>query len=889
MSWLDGLKHRIHSLLRPADHARELADEFQLHMDLDAANERDAAGAPRRFGNRTYYMEEVRWQTWLGFVDVVRQDLGYAWRTTRRSPGFTAVVVLTLALGIGVNAATFSVLDRFYLRPPSGVEAPWEIRRMWVEHFRSATGVPFKNQSISYPTFEAVGEATGSRADMALFATDYAIRLGKRPTDPRVGVVFSSANYFRVLGVRPAFGRFFTADEDRVGRTAPVAVVSHAFWQTRLGGDSAALGRTIPIGKDRYTVIGVADSRFSGLDLRAADIWIPLGGITLSWGGERWWTNENVNPFHVVRRASPVLTDAEFDRRATAALQERNRQTGPLGDTLATVWSGSILEARGPATPGQDMIISTRLGGVAVIVLLIAGANVINLLLARASRRRREIAVRLALGVSRSRLVRMLTTETLMLAMLAGTAAFFAGWWGAAVLRSLLMPQIQWRESAIDMRVVWFTVAVTLVAGLVAGIIPAIQSSNPRLSSALKAGARDGVRHRSLLRNALVITQAALSVVLLVGATLFVRSLHHVQSLDIGFDADRLLFGRVQFADGEAPPRTVLVSQMRELVTRLRGRAGVESVARTGMEPMQGIEFFDFYVGADSTGSFGRLQPTASTVSPSYFQTVGLRMLRGRGLSGDDVDRAPAELVVNEAMAKLVWPGRDPLGDCVRFERRDNPCYTVVGVVETARRGSVIESEPVAQFYLPLGNLPTSDPRGATIVVRARADGAAAAANELTRMLRRTFPAADAVVTPMTANLEPEYRPWRLGATLFTGLGVLALLVAMLGIYSTTSYGVTQRTHEFGVRVALGARVGDVIGQVVGEGMRTVATGVTLGIALALAAGRLVSALLYGVVPRDPMVLISVSGMLMVVAVLAALVPAWRAARADPLTALRAD
>jgi ABC-type antimicrobial peptide transport system permease subunit len=307
------------------------------------------------------------------------------------------------------------------------------------------------------------------------------------------------------------------------------------------------------------------------------------------------------------------------------------------------------------------------------------------------------------------------------------------------------------------------------------------------------------------------------------------------------------------------------------------------------MEPMQGIEFFDFYVGGDSTGSFGRLQPTASTVSPSFFQTVGLRMLRGRGFSGDDVDRPPAEVVVNEAMAKLVWPGRDPVGDCVRFERRDNPCYTVVGVVETARRSSVIESEPAALFYLPLGNLPTSDPRGATIVVRARADGAAAAANELTRMLRRTFPAADAVVTPMTANLEPEFRPWRLGATLFTGLGVLAVLVAMLGIYSTTSYGVTQRTHEFGVRVALGARIGDVIGQVVGEGIRTVAMGVTLGIALALAAGHLVSALLYGVAPRDPVVLVSVAGVLMVVAALSALVPAWRAARADPVTALRTD
>ena len=889
MSWLDGLTHRLRTLLHPGDHQRDVADEMRLHLDLDAANERDAAGLGRRFGNRTYYMEEVRQQTWLGFADVVRQDLGYAWRTTRRSPGFTAVVVLTLAIGIGINAATFSVLDRFYLRPPSGVEDPATIRRMWVEHTRTSTGVPFKMQSISYSTYEAISAATGTGANMALFATDYAIRLGKRPSDPRVGVVFASANYFPVLGVRPAFGRFYTADEDRVGSPASVAVVSHAFWKTRLGGDSAALGRTIPIGKETFTVIGVADPRFTALDLRAADVWIPLAGITLSWGGERWWANDNVNPFNVVRRAMPTLSDAEFDRRATAALRELNRRKGARGDTLTTVASGPILEARGPATLGQDMIISTRLGGVAVIVLLIAGANVINLLLARASRRRREIAVRLALGVSRSRLVRMLTTEALLLATLAGVAAFFAGWWGAAALRSLLMPEVPWRESAIDMRVVWFTVVITLVAGLVAGIIPAIQASNPRLSNALKAGARDGVRHRSRLRGALVVTQAALSVVLLVGAALFVRSLHNVESLDIGFDADRLFFGRVQFAEGEAPPRAVLVPQMRDVAARLRGRPGIESVARAGMEPMQGIAFYDFFTGADSTASFGRHQPTAATVSPSFFRTVGLRMLRGRGFSGDDVERAPAELVVNEAMAKLVWPGREALGQCVRFESRTNPCYTVVGIVETARLSSVIESEPAAQFYLPLGNLPTPGPRGATIIVRASADGATAAATELANLLRRTFPTAEATVTPMTTNLEPEYRPWRLGATLFSGLGVLALLVAMLGIYSTTSYGVTQRTHEFGVRVALGARVGDVIRQVVGEGLRTVATGVALGIALALLAGRLVSALLYGVAPRDPLVLAGVAAALMIVAVIAALVPAWRAGRADPLTALRAD
>jgi predicted permease len=388
----------------------------------------------------------------------------------------------------------------------------------------------------------------------------------------------------------------------------------------------------------------------------------------------------------------------------------------------------------------------------------------------------------------------------------------------------------------------------------------------------------------------LLIAQAALSVVLLVGAALFIRSLDNVQSLDIGFDSDRLVFGGVQFAEGEAPPRPVFAATMRDVALRLRGRPGIEAVARTAMEPMQGIGFHDFFVGTDSAGSFGRLQPTASSVTPSFFQAVGLRIVRGRGFSGDDADGAPAEVVVNERMASLVWPGRDPLGQCMRFGSRMDPCYTVVGVVETARRSSVIETELHAQYYVPLGNDPGQRlPRGGTLVVRARAAGALSAARELQAELRRAFPAAEAVVTPMTENLEPEYRPWRLGATLFTGLGLLAMVVAMLGVYSTMSYAVTQRTHEFGVRVALGARVGDVVRQVIGEGLRTVATGVALGIVLALAMGRLVSALLYGVAPRDPTVLALVSVVLLGVAGLAALVPAWRAARADPVTALRSD
>lgn len=824
-------------------------------------------------------------------VDGLRQDLAYAWRTTTRAPGVTAIVVVTLALGIGANAATFTVLDRLYLRPPGGIEDPASLRRVWVEHFRTGDGVPFRSQSMNYPMYQALTEVADDPTRLALFTTDYSLRLGKLRSDPKVRGVYASANYFSVLGVRPALGRFYTADEDRLGSGAPVAVVSHAFWRNRLGGDSSALGRTIVIGRDAYTVIGVADRRFTALDLQAADVWIPLASMPAPpWLDGPWWKSRNMYSFRAVQRVAPGGSDAAFERKATLAFRALNQASdGARADTLMNVFTGSIIEARGPGKPGKEMMISTRLGGVAVIVLLIAGANVINLLLARAVRRRREIAVRLALGVSRWRLVRMLTTETLLLAAMAAVAAVLVGWWGGTLLRALLMPEIEWADSTLDVRVVLFTGAVALVAGLIAGIIPAVQASNPALTSALKAGSRDGVRHRSMLRTALVATQAALSVMLLVGATLFVRSLRNVQSLDIGFDASRLLFGSVRFADGESPPSPVVGAGMREIAGRLEGRPGIDVVARAGMEPMQGFSFVTFYSGADSTGSFGRNVPTMSAVSPTFFQAAGIRVMRGRSFTGSDAASAPAEVVVNDAMARLLWPGRDALGQCMRFEKHENPCYTVVGVVESVRRDRVIEAEPAPQFYLPLGNMPTPGWNGRTIVVRARPDAVAAAAAELRLALQRAFPAAEATVTPMTENLEPEYRPWRLGATLFTALGLLALVVALVGIYSTVSYGVTQRTHEFGVRIALGARIGDVLRQVVGEGVRTVAIGVALGIALALAAGRLVAALLYGIAPSDPVVLGLVAGTLLAVAALAAVVPAWRASRVDPITALRTE
>ncbi len=887
MSWLHGLRHRVRTLLFPRSYARELDEEMRLHLELDALQLQDLERARRHFGNRTYYAEETRLMTWLGTLDIVRQDLGYAWRSVRRAPGFTALAIITLALGIGVNAATFAVLDELYLRPPGGVDDPASVRRIWVQHFNTGDGVPFTAQSLHMPMYRVIARAADDSARVAVFTTDYSLRLGPTRAAPRVRGVYASANYFDVLGVRAAMGRFYSAEEDRFGDAAPVAVVSADFWRTQLGGDSAAVGRPIAIGRNDYTVIGVLDHAFTGLDLRPADVWIPLS----TWpGGGSWWESPNAYRFRAIQRLASGAVARDFEHRATLSVRALNREMfAQRPDTQMTVSTGSINEARGPGSAGQELVIATRLGGVAIIVLIIALANVTNLLLSRAVRRRREIAVRLALGISRWRLVRLLTMETVLLASIAAFAAAVAGGWGGMLLRSLLMPNLDSAGFAPHWRVMLFTAAVALFAGLVAGIVPALQASNPRLTTALKAGAREGVHHRSRLRRGLVVAQAALSVVLLVGAALFVRSLQNVQNLDIGFDADRLLFGEVAFDEGMALPPATIGATMRGIASRLETHPGVEAVARASMQPMRGISFVTWFSGADSSGSVVQPAPTMQAVSRRFFETAGITILRGTGFTGADADGVHAEVIVNDAMARQLWTEREVLGQCVRFVSRERPCYTVVGVVENVRRDRVIEEAPQPQYYLPLGNLPTGSWSGSTIIVRASPEAAEAVSIELRSALAAAFPAGYPSVTPMTENLAPEYRPWRLGATLFTAFGSLALVVAVVGIYSTVSYGVSQRTHEFGVRIALGARVRDVLRLVLGEGVRTVAIGILVGIVLALAAARLISALLYGVQPSDPAVLLVVAATLLLFAVLAALLPAWRAARVDPVKALREE
>jgi predicted permease len=593
--------------------------------------------------------------------------------------------------------------------------------------------------------------------------------------------------------------------------------------------------------------------------------------------------------FRIIARLAPGADERQLAAGALHAIRPGGIEAGFIRDSLAMVLTGPLNEARGPdSRQAQEAAISVRLAGVAIVVLVIACANVANLLLARATQRRREVAVRLALGISRIRLVAQLLTEGVLLALLGGIAALAVGSWAGLLLRGTLLPGIRWAEGPFGFRLVLFVAMAALAAGVLAGLVPALQASRPDVASALKAGARDGMFHRSRARMALIITQGALSVLLLVGAGLFVRSLGNVMSLDIGYDAERLVFGEVAFDDDKAHD-TELHTLLPQAARRIATLPGVEHVALSSITPMWGMSWLDIFLpGRDSLPALERDYPTFMGVSPEFFATTGTWLRRGRSFTPEDRAGSAPVVIINEVMARTLWPGEDALTQCIHFVKRTNPCYTVIGIASNASRNSIIENAAM-QYYFPLEQVPLKGWGPSTVIVRTDPNRTAAMGELIRHELRQLFPGAEPRIRPMTEILAPELRPWRLGAALFSALGGLALLVAAVGIYSVVAYTFSQRTHELGVRIALGARTSNVLRLVVAEGLRMVLIGIVAGIVLALAAGKLVASLLYGVSPRDPMVLTVVALTLVAVGTLACLLPAWRAGRVDPVVALRAE
>ena len=845
---------------------REFGDVAAVRQRLVRIDTRVA----RRGGQRE------RWQS-------VAQDTAYVLRVFRRSPGFLAAVALTLALGIGVNTAIFSILDRIYLQAPPGVARPSGIRRIVrLDPAHGAVKADLPRPVLMYTEFRDLAASMPSRLPLAGYDDDDA-RLGRGTDAVTIGAVHVIGDYFGVLGVAPTLGRFFSPEELAIDGSASVVVIGRRLWQTRFNGQSDVIGKVISINGRRYTIIGVIRGPFHGADINGGDVWLPLGAERWDRGGGEQWYRGTASIQTLVRLDTPEQA-ALVAKTATVVFRN---VTAFAADSSASSRVEPLVQASLFDSPG--IAIATRLAVISLLILLIACANVANLLLARGMQRRREIAVRLALGVSRRRLVRLLLMESAIASACGGVIAVGVAFQAAAVLRHMLMPQTRWADGTINLHVLVFTLLVAVLAGIAAGAVPAVQASRPDLVRALKGGARGDAFHRTRLRSALVVVQAALSVLLLAGAGLLIRSLRNVEAIDTGYATQRIVFASIYPDPEHRDRRSEIAARLPDVAASLQRLPGVEAVGVTSDLPMYALNWEDLFLpGRDSLPKVNAAGPYAFFVSPGYLATMGIRLIRGRVFDATDRFGAIAPVLVNETMARAYWPGADAVGQCVVLDDRNNGCSLVIGVLSDTHAEKIVEPKPAMQFYVPMAD--TGFGQAGVIALRADKGKGGLVVSEVRRALDAEFGGwAEPRVQVMADYLAPELQPWRVGALLFSAAGVLALLVAIVGIYSTISYTFTQRTHEIGVRMALGARPASVLHLVVGSGVRTVLVGVAIGVALAIAGGRLMASMLYRISPSDPLVLATVSLALLFVAVLACLVPAWRALRVDPAIALRAD
>ncbi|HEV8599724.1 MAG TPA: ABC transporter permease [Gemmatimonadales bacterium] len=890
---------RLRDWLRRDQLDRELTEELRFHRERLEREARDAGADPeaaryaagRRLGSVVQAQEASRDRWSWPWLDHFQKDVRYALRGLRRSPGFTATVVLTLGLGIGANAAMFSVIDRLMFRPYPMLRDPARVHRVylqWNERERTRI-VP----AYEYARYLDLARGTRSFSQYAGFAEAVlAVGSGALARERQVATV--SATFFDFFDVRPALGRFFGAAEDVTPLGAPVVVLSHAFWQAEFGGRDV-IGQTLSVQNLVCTIIGVAPRGFVGVPgSQPPALFMPI----TTYAGSSQGPDDRVNyykTYHwgwmsmMVRRKPGVNVEAAGRDLSQAYLPSWNAERledprlPPAEIAKPIAMAGALKVAAGPR-PGLEARTLLWLTGVAVIVLLIACANVTNLMFARVLRRRREISVRLALGVSRARLVAQSLTESLLLAGLGCCAGILFAQWGGAALRRLFLPADGTLEVLADWRTLAVASACALSTGLLTGLGPALLAVRGDLAGGLKAGAREGTQQRSRLRAGLLILQGALSVILLVGAGLFVRSLQHVRGMRLGYDAEQVLLVRRNLRGAELDDSSLTAMHQR-LLTTAQTVPGVEHAAFVSSIPFWSTSSTSLFVaGIDSVGRLGRF--TFQLGTPDYFPTMGTRILRGRSFGAVDRPGTPRVAVVSEGMARVLWPGRDALGQCIRVSADTMPCTTVVGIAEDAVQNSVTEEQHL-RYYLPLEQVQPAG--GHSLLLRMRGNPAVQV-EPVRKALQAVMPGETYVtVRPLSELVAGNTRSWQVGATMFVAFGGLALLVAAIGLYGVVSYNVAQRMHELGVRIALGAQTADVVRLVIGQGIRFAVVGVVLGLGVALLLAKPVEPLLFQQTARDPATYGLVAGLLLLVALVASAVPARRATRADPNTALRSE
>ncbi len=884
--WMHSTWLRLKAIVNRRRLERDLEDEVTFHIaareEAQRASGDKVAGTASRgpwFGNATRIKEETRDQWLFAGCENLWRDVVYGLRVLRKSPAFTTVAILTFALGIGVNASIFSIFDGAVFRPLP-VQRPGELfsvaQTFSGKYSRSVSG---EEGLVSLPEYKAYSEQNDVFSSLAAFAPYRILTLGGEHKRHVIGVL-ASCNYFTVLQVRPQLGRAFTESDCAAPGAGAVVVLNDGTWRSTFNADPKIIGKSIILNRTPMVVVGVTPPGFDGTEVGVAEFWVPFTMQDTLYPLSPYFSEDNMSWLALLGRAKRGVGSGEIHGNFDVIAAQLGKPY-PKRVTHIFVQSAAVFDLP------EERSIVLGIGAVVLIavslVLVIVCANLANLLLARAATRTREMAVRLALGAGRGRLIRQLLTENLMVAIAGGVLGTVLAVWSSAAIVRLISARIQSVEVGAlhvdvgpDWRILLYSFGVSLITGLAFGLLPALRASRADLNTAMKSEGAITAKRKHFTGRILVATQVAVCMVLLLVTGLVLRALYHVQTIEPGFTMQgintvTLDLGSQGYSD------TTASEFQRQLRDRLRALPGVDAAAQAVITPLSDSHWFSqFQLGGTSEWS----QIEFNYVSTGYLSILGIPIVRGRDFTEHEVlDNSPV-VMVTEAVARQFWPGRDPIGQTIRLD--DKRLAEVVGVAADASVSKPSEPHPIF-LYLPAG--PKQQVHLTTLVRSSIPAGNAAA--EIREVAQSIDPDLLVEVSPLDANMENWRTPSIIVATLGTVLGALALCIASLGLFGMVSYGVSRRMREIGIRMALGAGTGGVRNMIIRQALRPVLIGVAIGILACAAVSKAISAVLYGVSAHDPFAFVAAPVFLLLVALFACYVPARRALRLDPVKILR--
>jgi len=874
MNPLQKLRLLLRALLRKRNLDAQMDEELRTHIEMQMqknlkegmTSERARATALRQFGRIDSVKETCREQRGIAWLEEFMQDIRFGLRMLGKNPGLALVAILTLALGIGANTAIFSLVNAVMLRPPPFPESQRLV-------FVSEKSRHMDDMSVSYPNLLDWQQQNQVLEGIAGF-DGQSFNLTGRERPQRVEGYSVSASFFTVLRVAPLHGRAFGPEDDKPG-AVPVVVLSEGLWQRRFGSDLSVLNQAITLNGESYTVVGIMPRSFQFP--RTVELWTPLG---LNYAQASWKQRGNHPGIYAIARMKPGVAleqaNAEMQTIALRLARQYPETNSGNGVTLMSLRERMVRQAR----PALLLLL-----GSVLFVLLIACANLANLLLARSAARQKEFAIRVALGAARSRIVRQLLSESLVLALLGGSFGLLAAAWGIQLLNRIIPPEV--REAILinlDAKVLAFTFGIAVLSGIAFGLVPAWQSSRPNLSGSLKEGGLGSgdSRSRNRFRHLLVVSEISLALVLLIGACLLIRSFGRVQAISPGIDTENVVamnFSLPKYKYGEQQQKQVF---FQELLRRTTGLPGVK-VASVTTTPLGGWQIGYHVVGQPHPPPGQGELCDYATVSPAHFKVMGIPLRRGREFSEADTEHGQKVVIIDEKFANKFWRKSDPVGHQIELGGDTNQLLTIIGVVGHVKNYGVDQSSR-EELYLPLGQHPQSSMNLVIKTTRAMP--------ELAGTLRAVVQPIDpdlplTTLRTMDSILGENVAPRRITMLLLTVFSILAVALAVIGIYGVMAYSISQRTREIGVRMALGARAQDVLRLILKQGSRLILIGVGVGSLAAFGLAQFMGRLLFEVKSTDPLTYLSMPLILVAVALLACYWPARRAAKVDPMVALR--